>query len=138
MTGNEIEAEKILANTFISAFSAAEEPCAQQVDSALVSQLRERFPLSTHDAPASLEYVPAGAPDLSQRNIRRTELEEGIQILPAQERLIFLLRDVEGYTPAAIAQLMEIPESQVNRTLMSARIRLRRALAGQEQRPAAA
>jgi RNA polymerase sigma-70 factor (ECF subfamily) len=139
MTGNEIEAEKILTNTFISAFSAAEEPCAQQVDAALVSELRERFPLGVHDAPVSPEYAPAGSPDLSQRNIRRTELEEGIQMLPAQERLLFLLRDVEGYTPAAIAQLLGIPEAQVNRTLMSARIRLRRTLAAsQENRPAAA
>jgi len=49
--------------------------------------------------------------------------------LPATERLLFLLRDVEGYSPAAISQLLRIPESQVQRSLFSARIRLRQALA---------
>ena len=75
----------------------------------------------------------------SKRNVRRTDLEEAIHTLPAQERLLFLLRDVEGYTPAKISELMKIPETQVNRTLLSARIRLRQALAaGQEEREEAA
>jgi RNA polymerase sigma-70 factor (ECF subfamily) len=129
MTGNEIEAEKILTNTFVAAFSATPEPTGPDVDAALVSELRERFPLDAQVTPATPEYAAAGAPDLSQRNILRTDLEQGIQTLPAQERLVFLLRDVEGYTPAAIAQLLQMTETQVNRTLMSARIRLRRALA---------
>jgi RNA polymerase sigma-70 factor (ECF subfamily) len=77
--------------------------------------------------------------DSLQRNVRRTDLEEAIHTLPAQERLLFLLRDVEGYTPAKISELMKIPETQVNRTLLSARIRLRQALAaGQEEREEAA
>jgi DNA-directed RNA polymerase specialized sigma24 family protein len=131
MTGNEIEAEKILTTTFISAFSATAEPSAQEVDSALVSELRERFPLGAQDAPVSPE--PAAA-DLSQGNVRRTDLEEGIQTLPPQERLLFLLRDVEGYTPAAIAQLLQMPESAVNRSLLFARLRLRQALAENQTR----
>jgi RNA polymerase sigma-70 factor (ECF subfamily) len=66
---------------------------------------------------------------LGQRNIRRTDLEEAIQFLPTNERLVFLLRDVEGYSAASIAKLMEISETQVQRTLFSARIRLRQVLA---------
>ena len=139
MTGNEMEAEKILTDTFVSAFSAVEEPNAQDVDAALVRELSERFPLGVHDTPASTEYAPAGDSDLSQRNIRRTDLEEAIATLPPQERLMFLLRDVEGYTPAAIGELLQIPETQVNRSLLSARIRLRRTLAeAQETRTEAA
>lgn len=129
MTGNEIEAEKILTNTFVAAFSAALEPTGPDVDAALVSELRERFSLEPHVEPATPDYAAAGGSDLSKRNILRTDLEEGIQTLPAQERLVFLLRDVEGYTSAAIAQLMQTTEAQVNRMLMSARIRLRGALA---------
>lgn len=133
MTGNEIEAENILTGTFIAAFSATAEPSAQDVDAALLSELRERFPLGMQDAPVSVNNVPAGSSDLSGRNILRTDLEEAIHCLPPQERLLFLLRDVEGYTPAAIAQLMQIPEAQVNRSLMSARIRLRRVLAERQE-----
>jgi RNA polymerase sigma-70 factor (ECF subfamily) len=137
MTGNEMEAEKILTDTFIHAFRAVEEPGAQDVDSALVGELRQRFPLGVHESPVSQES--AGSPGLSQRNVRRTDLEEAIHTLPAQERLFFLLRDVEGYSPAKISELMKVPEAQVNRTLFSARIRLRRALAaGQDARDEAA
>jgi RNA polymerase sigma-70 factor (ECF subfamily) len=132
MTGNEVEAEKILTKTFVAAFSAIAEPSAQDVDSALVSELRLRFPLGVHHTPALPEHALAASADLSQRNVRRTDLEEGIQLLPPQERLLFLLRDVEGYTPAAIGQLLQMPEAQVNRSLMSARIRLRRALAADQ------
>jgi RNA polymerase sigma-70 factor (ECF subfamily) len=139
MTGNEMEAEKILTETFISAFSATPEPSAQEVDSALVGELQQRFPLGMQEAAAHPEPAAAEGTDLSQRNVRRTDLEEALHTLPAQERLLFLLRDVEGYTPARISELMKIPEAQVNRTLFSARIRLRRALAeGQEERSEAA
>ena len=44
--------------------------------------------------------------------------------LPANERLLFLLRDVEGYSPEIIGRLLDIPEAQVHRSCFSARIRL--------------
>jgi RNA polymerase sigma factor (sigma-70 family) len=128
MTGNEIEAETIVTQTFIAAFSAVPEPGAQQVDSALVHELRQRFPLHERDLPATADARTHSAPHLSGRNVRRGELEEAIQTLPPSERLLFLLRDVEGYTPSAIGQLLNIPEAKVMRSLMSARIRLRQAL----------
>ena len=57
--------------------------------------------------------------------------------LPPNERLLFLLRDVEGYTPAAIARLLDIPETQVHRACFSARIRLCQVLAEQARTEAA-
>jgi RNA polymerase sigma-70 factor, ECF subfamily len=132
MTGNELEAERILADTFVRAFRAAQEPNGQAIDSALLEELRQRShlgrviassialqPMSTANAPAAL----------GGHNIRRTDLEEALRRLPAPERLLFLLRDVEGYAPATIAALLEIPEEQVQRALLTARIRLRRFLA---------
>jgi DNA-directed RNA polymerase specialized sigma24 family protein len=50
---------------------------------------------------------------------------------------LFLLRDVEGYTPAAIARLLDIPEAQVHRACFSARIRLCQVLAKQARTEAA-
>lgn len=138
MTGNEIEAEKILTGTFVTAFSAAEEPSAHEVDAALVGQLRERFSLQVSAEPPTEDYEPAGSPDLSGRNIRRTDLEEAVQTLPEAERLLFLLHDVEGYAPAQIARLLDIPENQVNRSLLSARILLRRSLAANQEMTRAA
>ena len=45
MTGNEMEAEEILATTFVRAFQQSQQPDGFAVDSALVSELSQRFPL---------------------------------------------------------------------------------------------
>jgi RNA polymerase sigma factor (sigma-70 family) len=132
MTGNEIEAEQILTSTFIRAFQTVTEPSGQDVDSALLEELRQRSHLHT-DIAASI-VAPAANPEqtpssLAERNIKRTHLEEAVRDLPASERLLFLLRDVEGYSPAAIAQLLQMPEAQVQRGIFAARIRMRRILA---------
>ncbi len=131
MTGNEIEAERILTRTFVQAFEGAQEPSAQEIDAALLRELRKRIPLDL-DIPSYTTVMEAGAP-LPRRvgqNIKRTDLEEAISNLPAMERLLFLLRDVEGYSPTAIAELLRLPESYVNRGVFTARVRLRKVLAG--------
>jgi RNA polymerase sigma-70 factor (ECF subfamily) len=137
MTGNEVEAEKILTQTFIRSFQIKAEPCGEDVDRALVGRLREQFPLDGEEPAAVVQPAAKGAPGCG--NVRRTDLEEAIQTLPPTERLLFLLRDVEGYTSAAIAKLLEMPEPRVQRSLFSARIRLQQALAaaGAERRAAA-
>ncbi len=45
MTGNEMEAEEILAATFVKVFQQNERPDAFAVDSALLHELSEKFPL---------------------------------------------------------------------------------------------
>ena len=133
MVGNEIEAEEVTQDSFVRAFRQAEEPDGRCVDCALVSELRDRMPLDEQAAPA--EAVPGQT--LDGRNIKRTEMEEALKELPPNERMVFLLRDVEGYDADRVAALLEIPRQQVERTLFSARIRMRRTLAAM-QRPAAA
>jgi RNA polymerase sigma-70 factor (ECF subfamily) len=135
MTANEIEAEQILTDTFVRAFRTIEEPSGPDVDAALLHEFRERD-LLPEEAPEPVSQPDAceeTAASLEGRNVKRTDLEEAIQYLPAQERLLFLLRDVEGYAPAAIAKLLEMTEQQVNRTLFSARLRLRKVLAEAQQ-----
>lgn len=130
MTGNELEAEQILTSTFVRAFSAVDEPTGRQVDSALVDELRERCSLDSAST-VVLSAVPSAEArvTLVEHNVKRTDLEEALQELPVAERILFLFRDVEGYAPDAIAQLLEMPESQVRCGLMAARLRLRRILA---------
>lgn len=129
MTGNEIEAEKILTNTFIRAFRKAPEPNGPEIDSALLQELRKRSHLRSRAAAPIPPPVESASSDLAGRNVKRTDLEEAIWDLPATERLLFLLRDVEGYSSAAIASLLKIPESQVQRGVFTARLRMRRLLA---------
>jgi RNA polymerase sigma-70 factor (ECF subfamily) len=133
MTGNELEAEEILAKTFIRAFQQNEQPEGCDVDASLVRELSQRFPLQKEEPPAAIS--PGSG--LSQRNVRRPDLEAAIGSLPANERLLFLLRDVEGYTPAIIARLLDMSEAQVQRVCFSARIRLCQVLAAQARIEAA-
>ena len=133
MVGNEIEADKVTQGTFIRAFRQAEEPDGHCVDCSLVSELRERMPLDEQTLPAQ----PEPGMTIGGRNVRRTDMEEALRELPPNERMIFLLRDVEGYDADRVAALLELPRQQVERTLFSARIRMRTALA-KIQRPAAA
>jgi RNA polymerase sigma-70 factor (ECF subfamily) len=133
MTGNEVEAEQILTVTFVRAFQQNEKPDAFAVDSALLQELSERFPLRNEEPPA----VPIPGAGLSHRNVRRPDLEMAVRNLPPNERLLFLLRDVEGYSPAMISRLLDIPEAQVVRSCFSARIRLHQVLAEQARNEAA-
>ncbi|HTU51951.1 MAG TPA: sigma-70 family RNA polymerase sigma factor [Acidobacteriaceae bacterium] len=126
MTGDEREAEDILQSTFIEAFEQDTAPTIATLDKALLSQLHRRF---------SLNPVPAVASDvegIGNRNVRRTDLEEAVWQMPERERLCFLLRDVEGYDNARIAGLLQTSEHAVQRTVFSARLRLRSLL--REQR----
>ncbi|MFL6306721.1 MAG: RNA polymerase sigma factor [Candidatus Sulfotelmatobacter sp.] len=133
MVGNEIEAEHITEGAFVRAFRQSEEPDGRCVDQSLVDELRERMPLD--EQPSAAEAVSGTS--LAGRNVKRTEIEEALKELPPNERMVFLLRDVEGYEADRVAALLKIPRQQVERTLFSARIRLRTTLAAM-QRPAAA
>lgn len=134
MTGNEIEAAEVLEDTFVRAFQVTEEPDGRGVDHAMVDELRERVPLDQPAEPATASSRDA----LSSRNVKRTELEEALKELPANERIVFLLRDVEGYSSERVAELLKLPRLQIERTTISARIRLRQALSRAQAQPAAA
>lgn len=130
MTGNEIEAEQMLIESFVRAFQSGPRPDGDALDAALIAVLRARFPLS----PAPPATVSTA---MSNRNVRRADLEDAIGKLPPLERLVFLLHDVEGYSFERIAGLMNTPQNEVNRVAFSARIRLRGILAAMEAERAA-
>ncbi|HEX3662232.1 MAG TPA: sigma-70 family RNA polymerase sigma factor [Acidobacteriaceae bacterium] len=125
MTGSELEAEKILRDSFIRAFQAAAEPDHGVIDTALVDRLKEEQVLQDGDAlpPPEIAYLP------QRHNILRTELEEAIRYLPSAERLVFLLMDVEGYPASRVAELLNMSPSSVLRVALTARLRLRTELA---------
>ncbi len=124
MTANEVEAEHILTDTFITAFARQVEPDGSGVDRALLGELERRFSLEPSET-----AVLDPALNLVKTSGRRTDMEEALRELPPAERLVFLLKDVEGYPAARIAALLERPEREVQRTIMSARIRMRNSLA---------
>jgi len=122
MTGDEREAETILQTSFIGAFAENARPAIEDLDRALMGELHQRLSFAPVE-PASPTTGPAES--LAGKNVRRTDLEEALWQLPTLERICFLLRDVEGYPVSRVAELLKSSEPEVQRTLFSARIRIR-------------
>lgn len=121
MTGNELAAEQMAASTFLRAFSCCDSPRAEQIDHAFLAEVRELAPLPGLTLRAG---VPAEVRNL-RGNVKRVHLERAVIELPATEKLIFLLHDVEGYEHARIARLLGIREDESKFGLHQARLRIR-------------
>lgn len=124
MTDNELAAEQLSSNVFLRAFSASSEPTTDQIDRALLAEVRELYALGTLtlNKTAALENMTRG-------NVKRIHLERAVVQLPATERLIFLLHDVEGYEHQKIARLLGLTENESCVGLHQARIRVRELIA---------
>lgn len=125
MTGSEMSAESLMVETFRQAFAETSSPTCDEIDSALVQQLRTEFQLPL--------FTLACSPCTEVKNVRsntlRTDLEAAVIALPATEKLIFVFHDVERYDHDRIARLLGITERESRLALHQARLRLRELLA---------
>jgi len=125
MTGSEPAAEQMAANTFLRAFSSADTPRAEQIDQAFLTEARELAPLGRLTLRAADTREASGL----RGNMKRVHLERAVIELPATEKLIFLLHDVESYDHARIARLLGICEDESRLGLHQARLRIRELVA---------
>jgi len=125
MTDNELEAEELSGNAFQRAFSVTSTPSAEQIDSALITELRESRPIGV----LTLSCEQVRAVHQVRTNTMRVHLERAVVQLPATERLIFLLHDVERRDHASIAKLVGLSEAESINGLHQARLRIRELLA---------
>ena len=125
-TDNELTAEEIMIQTFRRAFDGREESTADDVDRALIAELRESMPLGE----LTLECAPCDRVLSVRRNTLRVDLERAVVRLPSTEKMIFLMHDVEGYDHLRIVRLLGVTEEESCRGLHQARLRLRELLAG--------
>jgi DNA-directed RNA polymerase specialized sigma24 family protein len=125
VTGSEMAAEDLMVETFAAAFAETAVPSADDVDQALLKQLRKEFRLPVF----TLHCAPCIEVKNLRRNQLRTELEGAVIALPATEKLIFILHDIERYGHQRIARLLEITERESQLGLHQARLRLRELLA---------
>lgn len=58
----------------------------------------------------------------------RQQLEQAVKHLPARLKMVFLLRDIEGFSVAETAELLKISEANVKTRLVRARLKLREML----------
>lgn len=124
MTDNELVAEELMINSFYRVFALSPDPDTESVDRALVAELRELMPLGT----LTLECAPCSEVIGLRRNTKRVELESAVAQLPATERMVFLLHDVERYDHARISRTLGLSEQESAYGLHQARLRLRELL----------
>jgi DNA-directed RNA polymerase specialized sigma24 family protein len=125
MTDHELAAEELMTQTFCRAFTASQEPTADEIDRALISELREYISLGT----LILNCAPSERVLSVRRNTMRVDLERAVVQLPNTERLIFLMHDVERYDHTRIASLLGISLQSSIEGLHQARLRMRELLA---------
>jgi RNA polymerase sigma-70 factor (ECF subfamily) len=125
MTDNELAAQELLETVFRRAFLRDAQPDSETLDRTLIAEVRDLMPLGvlTLDQPACTEVATV------RRNVMRVHLERAVVQLPATERLIFLMHDVENYDHARIARTIGISEVESQFGLHQARLRMRELLA---------
>lgn len=125
MTDNELSAEQLSANTFLRAFAKISEPTSEQIDRAFITEVRELMTVGalTLNSAVSMETRSIHG------NVKRIHLERALVQLPATEKLIFLMHDVEGYEHERIARLLGISEEESRTGLHQARVEIRNLIA---------
>jgi RNA polymerase sigma-70 factor (ECF subfamily) len=76
------------------------------------------------------EALPAGSDphaDLSAEEQRRA-LYAALQALPEKERAAVVLRDIEGFSTAEVAEILGSSETTVRSQISTARLKIRKAL----------
>ncbi|HVP65245.1 MAG TPA: sigma-70 family RNA polymerase sigma factor [candidate division Zixibacteria bacterium] len=125
MTDSEPEAQDIQERAFARAFAYHTEPSSEQIDRALLNELRERMTLGY----LSLQVETCSEILSVRRNTLRVHLERAIVQLPVTERLIFCLHDGEGYTHQRIAGMLGLTTEESQTGLHQARCRIRELVA---------
>lgn len=125
MTDSELAAEELMTRVFCRAFEDTKTPGADDIDRALLAELRLSFDLGV----LTLDCAPCERVLAVRRNTLRVELERAVVQLPATEKLMFLFHDVDGYDHARIAHLLGTTQDGSRRGVHQARLRLREILA---------
>jgi RNA polymerase sigma-70 factor, ECF subfamily len=125
MTDNELLASELASTTFLRAFSGPGTPGADQIDEAFLAEVRDYTTIGT----LSLNAAVGPETRSIRGNVKRVHLERAVVQLPATERLIFLLHDVEGYGHEKIGHLLGLSVKEAQLGLHQARVSIRQALA---------
>ena len=123
MTDSEPAAEHVSECTFQRAFQVHDEPSDEQIDRALLRELEKEASVVLE--PLQLQCEMVCEVSNVRRNTLRVELERAIVQLPYTERMIFCMRDGDGYDHARIARTLGISENESCQGLHQARLRIR-------------
>lgn len=129
MTGKEGLAEDLVQEGYVRAMN-------HEAVLANLNQKQQRAWLYRTIRNLYVDYVRHGAfetaaetlPEIAQETGEYTEIDclQMLDLLPDEERLLFVMRYLEGYTSAEIGNLFQMPDSTVRSHLALARKRLRK------------
>jgi RNA polymerase sigma-70 factor (ECF subfamily) len=141
MCGNEDAAREVLQETLLAAFrylpgfrgdAALSTWLYQIARSFCIKERRGQHPTASIDEDGAAELVdPAPQPDARAHARQIGEaLSRAIEALPAEQREVLLLRDVEGLSAEQAAEIVGIEVGALKSRLHRARMALRAELAG--------
>lgn len=133
-TGSELAAESLSTNAFCRAFTFLAAPSPETLDRALIGELCDHLAemQSTGKQTAPLGTLTLDCDAMNHSGTlraKRAELEQAVLSMPVTERLIYLLRDGEGYSEQRVGTLLGLRFDEVRFGLHQARLRLRELLA---------
>ena len=138
MTGNATQAEDLTQDAFIRAFDRLAEfrgdsPFAgwlhRVATSVILTGLRKRKRVQDVESIRDdLEWA-AGAGPTPDPDLRRS-IDQAVDGLDENHRLVFVMHDMEGFTHQEIATAMDAPVGTIKARLSRARQKLRDALSG--------
>lgn len=123
------EAEDVVQETWIHAFESLDRfhwdsAFATWLTGIGLNRVRDRVRKYGRSRETGVDVVPdiAVVPDSHETRI---DLEKAISRLPDDQRMVFVLHDVEGMKHREIADHLDIPEGTSKTLLSNARLRLR-------------
>lgn len=129
MTNNKTAAQHLVSRTFLRALAFSGRADTEEIDQAFLAEVSELTPV---EAPA-LDVTAAPGRNRIDGNIKQVHIERAVAQLPATERLIFLLHDVDGYDQRRISRLLRFSKDQVLVGLHRARMRIRELVARMQE-----
>jgi RNA polymerase sigma-70 factor, ECF subfamily len=131
MTDNELVAEQLAQQTFQRTFALSSYPKTEQLDQAFLAEVRELTPVGTLTLAVDVgsHGISGSAFSKAKGNVKRVHLERAVVQLPATEKLIFMLFDVEGYDHEKIGAMLGISVDESRLALHQARLRIRELVA---------
>ena len=131
---NHEDAEDAVQEAFLHAFKAIDRFLPDQAFGAWLHRIVANAALDVtrrrkvRDADELPETVASPFRDPAESSELRTRLSQALELLPARQRSVIVLHDVEGFKHSEIGKMLDIPEGTARSDLHYARSQLRRIL----------
>lgn len=143
---NHLDADEVVQETFVRLYRKQKELTDVKTVTSFLIRIASNYAIDllrrrrhhrqldpdpgTGSSPAQLQStkgVRTPGDDYHDKEITR-EVTAALSTLPPRQRLTILLHDVEGYTKAEVAAIMECPEATVRSNLHIARAKVKKLL----------